>query len=76
MYNLFPDILNWYYLVLFIYVTITFILCMKEKTIRNIPLSKKKKNMITTELCYLTLFLNFLRQLRINSYYIQYCHSV
>ena len=35
MSNLFPDILNWYYLVLFIYVTIAFILCTKEKTIRN-----------------------------------------
>ena len=36
-------------------VSIAFILDKKEKTIHNIPLSKKKI-LINTELCYLTLF--------------------
>ena len=49
--KLFPDILNWYYYILFDTVTIVFVLDKKEKTIHNIPLSKKKL-MITTGLCY------------------------
>ena len=55
-------------------VTIDFILENKEKTIRNIPLSKK--NYDYHWIMLLNPIFNLLRQLRIHSFYIQYYHSV